>query len=326
MNVAKNPMTSETQGRGIVLMLLAVMLFIAMDAMVKLLAEGLPIQQIILFRGLGAFVALLPFVIAAGGLTVLKTKRPMAHLGRVCIGMAGMCFMFLAYKHLPLADAIAIGFAAPLFMTALSVPLLKESVGARRWAAVIVGFVGVLVMVPPTLTIEIGLIFALLGAVLHAGAMITIRKISATENSVSIVFYFTIGCTLFGAAWMPWVWTPIDLATFGMLIGVGIVGGSAQMAMTGALRWTPVAVLGPLEYSALVFAMAADYFIWANTPSGQTLIGAVIVMASGLYIVHRESVRGSRQKFPSRFARIRIAMAERDTPPTPTDGPQEPLA
>ena len=321
MTPATNPATSENQGRGIGLMLLAVMLFIVMDALVKLLAEDLPVQQIILFRGLGAFVALLPFVMASGGLTVLKTKRPMAHLGRVCVGMAAMYFMFLAYKHLPLADAIAIGFAAPLFMTALSVPLLKESVGVRRWAAVIVGFLGVLVMVPPTMAIEIGLIFALLGAALHAGAMITIRKISATENSVSIVFYFTIGCTLFGAVWMPWIWTPIDFATFGMLIGVGIIGGSARMAMTGALRWTPVAVLGPLEYSALVFAMAADYLIWASTPSGQTLIGAVIVMASGLYIVHRETIRGSRQKFPSRFARIRIAMAERDTKPHPPEKP-----
>jgi drug/metabolite transporter (DMT)-like permease len=314
---ATQPALGDRQGRGIALMLLAVLLFVVMDAMVKWLTQTLPIQQIILFRGLGAFIALIPFVVAAGGISVLKTRRPLPHLVRVVIGMTAMVCMFLGFKHLPLADAVTLGFAAPLFMTAMSVPLLQEAVGVRRWAAVIVGFAGVLVMIPAGFTVEIGMVFALAGAALHALALIAIRILSVTENSVTIVFYFTLGCTLFGAAWMPWVWTPVDGQTIALLLAVGILGGLAQMAMTGALRWTPVAVLGPLEYSALVFAVGADILIWSTTPDARTIAGAAIIAASGLYIIHREGVRGSRQRFPSRFARFRIAMAERDRTPEP---------
>lgn len=323
------PALGDRPGHGIALMLFAVSLFVVMDAMVKLLAEDLPIQQIILFRGLGAFIALVPFVIRAGGVAVLKTRRPVPHIIRVVIGMTAMVCMFLGFKHLPLADAVTLGFAAPLFMTAMSVPLLQEAVGLRRWAAVLVGFAGVVVMMGAGITVEIGMVYALAGAALHALALITIRILSMTENSVTIVFYFTLGCTLFGAAWMPWVWTPVDTQTLIMLLGVGVLGGIAQMAMTGALRWTPVAVLGPLEYSALVFAVAADLIIWAAVPDMRTIAGAAIIAASGLYIIHREGVRGSRQRFPSRFARFRIAMAERDRTPEAVDAvdpePETPL-
>jgi len=174
-------------------------------------------------------------------------------------------------------------------------------------------------MVPPTMAIQIGLIFALAGAVFHALALVTIRKISATETNVSIIFYFTLSCTVFGAAWMPWLWQPVDLPTLGMLISVGVLGGFAQLAMTSALSRTPIAVLGPLQYAALVFAMAADFVIWATTPSAQTLVGAGIIMTSGIYIIHRESVRGTRKKFPSRFASMEDAMAERTPAPKPSD-------
>ena len=247
----------------------------------------------------------------------MATKRPIGHLTRALIGLIAMASFFYAYKTLPLSDAIAISFAAPLFMTAMSVPMLGESVGIRRWLAVLIGFVGVLFMVQPSTNMELGAIVVLCGTVFYALAMIMVRKLSATETSVSIVFYFTVAGSVISGVAMFWLWEQPLPGDWWLLISVGVLGGIAQLVMTAAIRAAPIAILAPFEYTALLWGAGFDILIWGLFPTANTLWGAAVVVATGLYIVHRETRLGVRAHFPARFSRIRVSMGERE--PDETD-------
>jgi drug/metabolite transporter (DMT)-like permease len=273
-------------------MLLQAFLFSAMDALVKLATVRHPTGQIIFFRNLFALVPLYFFIRQAGGLGILRTQRLGQHILRSLGGIASMFCLFLAYAYMPLADAMAIATAGPIFLTALSVPLLGEHVGWRRWAAVFAGFIGILIITRPGSGVfGVAALLPLAGAFFYALAMVQIRKLSASEPPARIVFYFTIAAVVLGGASLPWQWvtpTPLSLV---YLVGIGLVGGFAQMAMTHAFRLAPVAVVAPFDYTALVFATGFGYAIWGQIPDRFVWAGAAIVIASGLYILHRETVR-----------------------------------
>ena len=273
-------------------MLLQAFLFSAMDALVKLATVRHPTGQIIFFRNLFALVPLYFFIRQAGGLGILRTQRLGQHILRSLGGIASMFCLFLAYAYMPLADAIAIATAGPIFLTALSVPLLGEHVGWRRWAAVFAGFIGILIITRPGSGVfGVAALLPLAGAFFYALAMVQIRKLSTSEPPARIVFYFTIAAVVLGGASLPWQWvtpTPLSLV---YLVGIGLVGGFAQMAMTHAFRLAPVAVVAPFDYTALVFATGFGYAIWGQIPDRFVWAGAAIVIASGLYILHRETVR-----------------------------------
>jgi drug/metabolite transporter (DMT)-like permease len=273
-------------------MLLQAFLFSAMDALVKLATVRHPTGQIIFFRNLFALVPLYFFIRQAGGLGILRTQRLGQHILRSLGGIASMFCLFLAYAYMPLADAMAIATAGPIFLTALSVPLLGEHVGWRRWAAVFAGFIGILIITRPGSGVfGVAALLPLAGAFFYALAMVQIRKLSTSEPPARIVFYFTIAAVVLGGASLPWQWvtpTPLSLV---YLVGIGLVGGFAQMAMTHAFRLAPVAVVGPFDYTALVFATGFGYAIWGQIPDRFVWAGAAIVIASGLYILHRETVR-----------------------------------
>lgn len=300
-------------GVGIGLMVLSVGVFVSMDAVVKHLAlAGFPTLQILFFRSVFAFFPIMVLVMMQGGPRTLATRRPFGHLVRALIGMTAMGSFFYAYKELPLSDAVAISFAAPIFMTALSVPLLKEPVGIRRWTAVLIGFVGVVVMVRPTGDVQTASIIVLFGTAFYALAMITVRRLSATESSAAIVFYFTIAGTVLTGVLLPWNWVTPDATALLMLAGVGLLGGIAQILMTTAIKAAPIAVLAPFEYTALVWAAGFDIVFWGLFPAVNTLWGAGVVAATGLYIVHRETKLGVRKRFPARFSRIKVSVSERE--------------
>ncbi len=304
---------SANVGAGIALMLVSVALFVVMDGLVKHLTASYPVAQVIFFRNLLAFVPIIPMIARDGGIKSLKTAHPIGHMLRAAIGLGSMTLMFFAYKLLPLTDAITIAFAAPLMMTALSVPLLKESVGWRRWAAVAVGFVGVVVAVGPgSGTFQPAVLLPLAGAFGYAMVMIIIRRLSESETSASIVFYFKLFGAVVSGVLMPFQWVTPNVADLGLLILVGLTGGVAQLAMTYGLKYSPVSILAPFEYTALVWGLMLDVLVWSLWPSTQTLIGAAIISAAGLYIVHRETLRGSRGRFRIRFARLWVAAAERE--------------
>ena len=291
---------SRARRRGIILVLAASAVFALSAAFAKTIGGGVPVAEVILFRNLFAIPALLPVVLAAGGWAALVTRNPVSHAARTLFGMMGMIGAFYGYVHLPLATVTALGFTMPLFLTVLAVPLLGESVGWRRGLAVLVGFLGVLLMVRPaglpTGEAGIAVVLCLLGSVGWALAMITIRRMGeAGESSVAIVFWFTVGsAALAGVATVPvWVWpTPLE---WSLLIGIGLVSALAQVLMTSAYRSGETSLLAPFEYAAIIWTTAAGALIWAELPDRWDFAGIAVLVGAGLYIWHREVVLGVRR-------------------------------
>ncbi len=281
---------------GIAYMVIAVALFTIMDALVKWLGPHYPTMQIVFFRSLFAFVPLGIFIARTGSLVSLATRQPFGHVLRSFIGLTALSCFFYAYAHMPLANVIAIAFAAPLFITALSVPLLGEAVGPRRWGAVAFGFVGVIIMVRPDSGVfdSVALV-ALFGTVCYALAMIFVRKLSRTETSAAIVFYYSLASTIVAGLFMPFQWVTPGLQDLGLLIAVGLVGGVAQIFMTNAFRNAPAAVIAPFDYTTMIWAVIVGFFIWGEIPGVNVWIGVAIVVVSGLYILQREANLGLRR-------------------------------
>lgn len=288
---AREPAREAAVGRGIAFMLLAVVVFSTQDALIKWLSPTYPVMELVFFRSLFAFVPLLPAIIRSGR-AAIRTQRPLGQAGRALVGLVSMIGFFWCFGHMPLADVFGIAFASPLFVTALSVPLLGERVGVRRWSAVSVGFIGVLIMVRP----DSGLVdwnswIALLSTFLYALALIFLRNLGKTEGTVSIVFYVTLTTTIASALTLPFQWvtpSPVDAV---LLVAIGLMGGSAQLAITRAFRLAPAAVVAPFDYTALVYVGIIGYVVWGEVPTAMFLIGAAIVIASGLYILYRETKR-----------------------------------
>ena len=278
-------------GLGIALRIGAMALFAVMSALVKWCGgHGVPVFQMIFFRNAFAFAPLGLYIWRTTGPRVLITRRPLGHLARASVGLIGMSCSFTALQYLPLTAATAFSFAAPLFMTALSAPILKERVGPHRWGAVVVGFMGVLIMVRPDpgKMNLIGSGFALFGAVAAAGAMVTIREIGKTERGATIVFYFTLGGALMGLASLPFGWVMPSPQILGLLILMGLIGGVGQLLMTEALRVAPVGAVAPFDYIQLLWASVIGFGVWGEIPETLTLAGALVVAGSGGYILWRE--------------------------------------
>jgi drug/metabolite transporter (DMT)-like permease len=258
--------------------------------------RGIPVAEIIFFRNAFAFIPLGLYIWRTTGWTVLKTARPLGHLHRAAVGLVGMICSFNALQHLPLTEATAFTFAAPLFMTALSALMLGEFVGWHRWGAVVVGFIGVLIMVRPEpghMNL-VGVAFAITAALGSALAMVQIRQIAVTEKGPTIVFYFTLAGTLVGLAGSVFHWVTPDPLTLAVLIAGGVVGGIGQLFLTEAIRVAPVGVVAPFDYSQLIWAAILGFLIWGELPHAMTLAGALVVAASGIYILHRELLRFRR--------------------------------
>lgn len=296
--IVSSALTDNT--RGAVSMLTGVFLFTMMEAAVKWLVADYPVHQIIFFRSAFALIPCAYFVWRAGGMSALRTKRPSVHLLRGLIGLAAMGCYFFAYSQMALADAKAILFSAPLFMTVLAVPLLGERVGIYRWSAVLVGFAGVLIVLKPGGDmLQYGTFAALGGAFLYALAVITIRHLSATESVACITFYFTLTGTAASAVLIGlFGWVPPTPADWAMLASLGLVGGVAQYAMTRAFRLAEAAAIAPLDYTSMAWAILLGYLIWQDIPSLEVFAGITLVVASGLFILYREqrlaSVRVSK--------------------------------
>ena len=263
-----------------------------MDVLIKLLSTDYDTFQIVFFRSTVALLPISILIARSGGRQAIRTTRPGGHVLRSLIGTSALLCFFYSYKLMPLADVYAIHFAGPLFLTALSGPMLGEPVGWRRWSAVAVGFIGVVVMIQPGTGVFSAIaLIPLLGAVFYAFAMIFVRKLSRTETNAAIVFYFTLTGIGVGFIGMLPDWKTPDAAGLALLTSVGILGGCAQILMTQAFRSAPAATLAPFEYTAMIWAVLFGYLIFADFPTPPIMIGALIVAASGLYILHRETRR-----------------------------------
>lgn len=288
----------ERVALGIAYRVAAMACMACLSALVKWTgARGVPVFEIVFFRNAFAFVPLGLYIWKTTGAEVLRTRRPLGHLTRATVGLTSMVCGFAAVQYLPLTEAVAFQFASPLFMTAFSALLLSEQVGRHRWGAVVVGFVGVLIMVRPQPGHFnlVGVSLALAGAVGAAGAMVAIRQIVDTERGPTIVFYFTLSGAVVGLVGALFHWVTPDPMTLAFLILAGLVGGVGQLLLTQALTIAPVGVVAPFDYSQLIWATALGYFIWGELPHPATVAGALVVAASGLYILHRE-IRRFRQR------------------------------
>ena len=284
--------TAQEVRRGIGYMCASVLLFSCINALVKWLTQDFPVTQIVFFRCVFALIPCSYLVMTHGGLDALRTNRMGWHATRTVIQFISLICAFTAFSMMPLADVVAISFSSPLFLTALSVPFLGERVGIHRWGAVIVGFLGVLIMVQPGPgTFQIGALFVLVNALFGALISIAVRRLSATESSTTITAYQIIFTALYGSLLLPFGWTAPDLTAFCMLAAVGLGSGIGQFWWIQSLRLAPAAVVAPFQYTAMIWSMALGYLIWSDLPGPALLGGAGIVVLSGLYILYRETVR-----------------------------------
>jgi drug/metabolite transporter (DMT)-like permease len=276
---------------GMGLRLLTALLLAIMFAGVKLAADrGVHVVETLFYRQIGSALCATAWVAFGPGFASLRTRRVGAHVSRMALGIVAMGLNFLAFALLPLAEATAIGFSVPIFSVILAALVLHEPTGKWRWGAVLVGFFGVLLIVQPGgnhLT-AIGVAVALVAAVMTAAVTIVIRRLGATEAAPTTVFWFAASSLVPLALLMPFFGQWHDPAAWTILFVVALSGGLAQLALTAALRFAPVALVMPMDYTMLIWASLLGVLLFHQFPSQWTWIGAPIVIASGLVILWRE--------------------------------------
>ncbi|CAO3435088.1 DMT family transporter [Azospirillum endophyticum] len=275
----------------------AILLFAAMDTLIKFLTADYPVPQLMFVRSLVAFLLVGGYTLACGGgIAAMRTRRPLGHVWRAFAGLISMGCFFYAFRELPLADVYVLSFAGPLFITALSAPLLGEPVGWRRWAAVVVGFSGVVVMAQPSAGAPlVPVLVGLCAALFYALAALAVRGLSRTETSASIVLYLLLTTTVVSGALALPVWTAPTAFALGLMALVGAIGAGAQVLLTQAFRRAPPAVVAPFEYTGMVWASLFGWMVFGDLPTVPVLAGAMVIIGSGLYILHRETVVARRR-------------------------------
>ena len=269
-------------------MFMSVCAFSLMDLIVKW-SDSYPLGQVIFFRGF--FGVLLYFLIMPRDRikNFYYTKRPGLHFLRCFFGLIALLAIFTALRNLPLATVVSISFAAPIFTTILSIFLLSEKVGLFRWLAVIVGFVGIVIITEPGFTsLNIYFIYPLIFCLGMSYVAITIRQLSTSEPVWLISLYFSATITLASFFTIPYGWIMPDIKDLILLMSIGILGGAANLWLSQSYKFSEVSLVTPLKYLALVFAIIFGYFIWNEVPSIKTLIGAFLVITSSIIIFRRE--------------------------------------
>lgn len=288
------PVRADHPLQGIAWMVAGVFLLSVMDALSKHAVSQLSIPVLIAARSAMVLVLLAPWVLSNGGWSALRTRRPWAHGVRGLFAVCSMLSFFESLRLLPLATVIAISFAAPLFMTLLSVPLLKERVGVHRWGALLAGFVGVsLIVGPQAIDGELGLGagLALMAAFFYAASMTCVRWLSPTESDLSMLVWQNLTMGLAGAVGLffvplevaPGMWPIISLMAVLALLG--------QRCTFRALRLAPVGVVAPLHYGELLWAAFFGWVFWREWPGAHVWWGALFVVGAGLYTLWRERAR-----------------------------------
>ena len=273
---------------GFLYMFMSICAFSLMDVIVKWSVDY-PIGQVLFFRGFFGIIFYF-FVIPKERLhNFYHTKRPGLHLLRCISGLIALVAIFIALRKLPLATVVSISFAAPIFTTIFSIFLLSEKVGIFRWLAVIIGFLGILIITEPGISqLNVYYIFPIIFCLGLSYVAITIRQLSTTEPVWLISFYFSLAITLLSFFTIPQGWVMPSFNHMILLSFVGIFGGVANLWLSQSYKYSEVSLVTPLKYLALVFAIIFGYLIWGEIPTFKTLIGAFLVIISTLIIFRRE--------------------------------------
>ena len=275
--------------------------FALMAALIKLSAQhGVSLPETAFYRFAFGLPPLLVWIALTGSFGAWRTARPLAHLWRGAIGLSTMVVAFSAVTLLPLAEATTLSFIAPLFSVALSALFLSEQVGPHRWSAVAVGLLGVIVVMQPggSRLEPLGLGLAVLAALGVAAVTITLRQIGKTERTPTIVLWFTLFSMAGTGAFLPWYGQAHDAETWAILVGLGLSGGIGQLFLTSSLRFAPVPVVVPFDYTQLLWAVLLGWLLWDTHPAATTWLGAAIIVASGLYTIYREHKLGREKPRP----------------------------
>ena len=279
--------------RGIAFKLISAALFAVMQALIRYLGARYPVGQVVFYRSIFAIIPVVLVYAWRGELAaVVRTERPLGQAGRGVLSIAGMFFNFGAVARLPLVESNAIAFSSPL--------ILGERVRGYRWSAVVVGFVGVLVVLSPHLsgdeltaaiggaTSLIGVVYAICGSVTNAGTAIQTRRLAQSESTSSIVFYFSLSCALAGLATLPFGWITPSTGETVALISIGVLGGTGHIFLTESYRYASASLVAPFDYTAMIWALVLGYAMFGETPTSEIVLGSAIIAAAGLFVIWRE--------------------------------------
>ena len=279
-------------------MLAGIAMFSVNDALGKWLLVDYSVAELLLIRSAAALVLLAPFIRNSGVVGFTTAPRPALQVARVVLSALEVAMFFWAVSYLPLADAVTFYLAGPIYVTALSVVLLGETVGWRRWSAVLVGFVGVvLALRPSAASFTLPALIALGGSIFFAILMITTRMLRETSDTV-LVSGQNVATLLFGAAFAPFGWVTPSFRDFMLLSLFGVLSMVALACVNRSLKLAPASVVVPYQYTMIIWAIMLGYAVFGDVPDLLTVAGAAIIIAAGLYIFWREQAQ-SRQKAPS---------------------------
>ena len=269
-------------------MFISVCAFSLMDVIVKW-SDNYPVGQVLFFRGLCGIIPILFLIPKERFYDFYKTERPILHIKRCLAGLIAIVSIFIALRNLPLATVVSISFASPIFTTIFSIFLLNEKVGFYRWIAVLVGFIGIIIISEPGFSVlNIYYIYPIIFCLGLSYVAITIRKLSSTEPVWLISLFFSISILIFSffSLYQDWIMpSVIDLT---LLSSIGILGGTANLWLSQSYKFSEVSLVSPLKYLALVFAIVFGYFVWDEIPTLKTLMGALLVILSSFIIFRRE--------------------------------------
>lgn len=289
--------------KAITLKVASALIFAVMAGLVRFIGTAYPIGQVVFFRSAFAILPVIVIYAARGELeAAIRMGRPFGHVGRGLTAVGAMFCNFSALARLPVVDATAISFAAPLITVAMAALWLKERVRIYRWSAVSIGFLGVVVMLLPHFDIAgaapasaseaIGAGLGLAGAFFNAGSVIQTRHLTKSETTSSIVFYFSLICALAGLVTAPFGWNMPGEVELAALVGIGICGGLGHIVLTESYRFAPASLIAPFDYTSMLWALFVGYLAFGELPTALGFLGAAVIVGAGLFVIWRERQLG----------------------------------
>jgi drug/metabolite transporter (DMT)-like permease len=286
-----NSIRANRAGLGISITVIGGLCFAIQDAGIKWLTAEIAVLQVLFLRSLFALVFLSLSTFISGESISLRVDRPWLLATRTAISILCWVFFFYGLKYLPLATAVALFFAFPLFLAIVSVPLLGETVGIRRIMAIIVGFIGVLLITNPAAGFSVPALLMLGAALGWAIAASLTRILGEKDNTSTMLFYQLVGFAVILLIPQYWIWTAVKLDDYLLITGVAFFGVIAQFSITKAYTIASPSLIAPFEYTALIWSAALGYLVWNDIPDAYAITGAVLILGSGVYIIHRETIR-----------------------------------
>lgn len=289
--VATNSIRINQAGLGISITVVGGLCFSIQDAGIKWLTADIAVLQVLFLRSLFGLGFLSASTLVSGEKISLMVNRPWLLLMRTAINILSWILFFYGLKYLPLATAVALFFSFPLFLAIISVPMLGEKVGIRRTLAIIVGFVGVLLITNPVSGFSLPVLLMLgaaLGWALVAGLT---RILGETENTSTMLFYTLVGFIIMLAVPQFWIWRMLSLEDYLLIIAVAFFGVVAQFSVTKAYTIASPSLIAPFEYTALIWSAVLGYLLWSDIPDVFAIAGAALIIGSGVYVIHRETIQ-----------------------------------